>query len=170
MKRADKHAEVARMTASLTQVRHAVLLDFRGITVPVDTELRAKIRAGGGHYEVLRNRLATRAVASSPLAKLAGSMKGPTAIAWSEKEPVALAKTVSHYVKTVPALKLKAVLLDGTPIAVEQLSEVANLPSALELRSRLVGLLASPLRRVVTVLSAPPRNLVSVVKQKSEKS
>lgn len=169
MNRAEKTEAIERLRSELGEIRHAVLLDYRGVTVPQVTDLRVQIRKSGGHYAVIKNTLLALATKDTPLAKLHSHMTGPTAIAWSVGEPVALAKALSGFAKTLPAIKVKAVLLDGQALGGEQLAAVATLPSKDELRARVVGLFASPLRRFVTVVSAPSRNLASVLNQRAEK-
>jgi len=168
--RQERTQEVEKLKGELVAVKNAVLIDYRGITVPQVTDLRAQVRKGGGSYAVIKNTLLARAVEGAPLAKLKDHMRGPTALLWSDAEPVRLAKTISAFVKSTPVVQVKALLLDGEPLAAERLEMVASLPSREELRARVVGLLASPLRRFVTVMSGPSRGLASVLKQKAEKT
>src|SRR6185295_18763914 len=111
--RSERNPEVERLKTEFGSVRHAILLNYRGITVPQVTDLRAQIRKSGGKYAVVKNTLLTRAVAGLPLEHVQKQMVGPTAIAWSEKEPIALAKALTAFAKTVPVIEIKALLLDG---------------------------------------------------------
>ena len=86
-----------------------------------------------------------------------------TGIAYSAKDVVALAKVLHTFGKTNPNLKVKAALLDGKPVAAKELETLANLPSRIELVGRLLGLMQSPMRRLVTVLSAPHRNVAATL-------
>jgi large subunit ribosomal protein L10 len=86
-----------------------------------------------------------------------------TGVAYSQTDVVALAKVLHTFGKTNPNLKVKAALLDGKPVAAKELETLANLPSRLELVGRLLGLMQSPMRRLVTVLSAPHRNVAATL-------
>jgi large subunit ribosomal protein L10 len=167
--RQDRTQEIERLKGDLAHIRNAVLIHYRGVTVPQITDLRAQVRKVGGHYAVVKNTLLTRAVEGAPLGKFKDHLKGPTALLWSDKEPVALAKTLHAFAKTVPVIQVRALLLDGELIPAAGLEQVANLPSREALRGKLVGLLASPLARLATVLNGPARNVVAVLAQRAEK-
>ena len=169
MNRTQKEQQITQLRTAFGSVRHAIVIEYRGISVPQVTELRSQVRKSGGRYAVVKNTLLVRAIQGAPLEKLKAHLRGPTAIAWSEAEPVLLAKTLTTFAKTAPVLQFRAVLLDGEVLPANQLETVAGLPSKEELRGRMVSLLASPLRRLVTALSAPSRDLASVVKQRAEK-
>jgi large subunit ribosomal protein L10 len=95
-----------------------------------------------------------------------------TGVAYSTTDVVALAKVLHTFGKTNPNVKVKAALLDGKPVAAKELETLANLPSRTELVGKLLGLMQSPIRRLVTVLAAPHRNvaatLAAVAQQKAK--
>ena len=91
-----------------------------------------------------------------------------TAVAFNEDNPVALAKVLTAFAKANPNLVFKAGLVEGKPVAAAEIRAIAELPTREELVSRLLFLLQSPLRRLVTVLNGPVRNLAGVVKQIAE--
>jgi large subunit ribosomal protein L10 len=169
MTRTERSQEVERLKGDLAGVRNAVLIDYRGITVPQVTDLRSQVRKTGGHYEVVKNTLLQRAIAGAPLESLKAHMKGPTALLWSDAEPVALAKTLAAFAKATPVIQVKAVLLDGVALPADQLDQVAAMPSREQLRAQVVGVLQSPLRRLVTVLAGPSRGLVTVIHGRADK-
>src|SRR5215831_12343028 len=105
--RADKEKLIAEYQEGLALAPHAFLLGFKGITVPQVTELRNRVRASGGQYAVVKNTLALRATDSQGLAALKEQFAGPTAIAWSQTDPVALAKALTDFAKDVPTLEFK---------------------------------------------------------------
>ncbi len=92
--RNDKEQLLAEYESGLAQAPHAFLLGYQGITVPQVTELRNKVRAAGGEYVVVKNTLALRAIDSSALGQLKEHFNGPTAVVFSQKDPVALAKAL----------------------------------------------------------------------------
>jgi large subunit ribosomal protein L10 len=144
---------------------HAFLLSFKGVTVPQVTELRNRIRKAGGEYLVVKNTLALRAVEGGALAALAEHFQGPTAIAYTAGDPVALAKALTDFVKEAPTIEFKAALVEGRAVAAAQVRDIASLPSREELIAKLLFLLQSPIVRFVRVLAAVPQQLVTVLDQ-----
>ena len=162
--RIDKEQIVTGYEQGLASTSHAFLLGFKGITVPQVTELRSRIRQKGGHYEVVKNTLALRAVQGKALADLGAHFTGTTAIAYGD-DAVALAKVLTEFAKDVPAVQFKAALVDNRPVAANQIQEIASLPSREELIAKLLFLLQSPVTRFVRVLAAVPQQLVVVLDQ-----
>ena len=168
MERAVKEATVAELAESWEGIRHAFLIDFRGMKVPEVTELRDKIRETGSKYRVVKNTLAKRAVQGTPLESLGEEFVGPTALAWHDTDPVSLAKVLVEVAKGNKNLEFKAAVVDGQPLEKTGVAAVAALPSRDELIAKLMFLLESPLRRLAFVLQAPQRNLVGVLSQVAE--
>jgi large subunit ribosomal protein L10 len=90
---------------------------------------------------------------------------GPTAVVFSLTDPVAVAKALTDYAKDVPAIKLKAGLVEGRAIAADQIKDIASLPSREELIAKLLFLLQSPITRFARVLAAVPQSFVMVLDQ-----
>lgn len=169
MNRTEKETSVAGLAESLGSTPHAFLLNFQGMKVVDVTDLREKVRKTGSSYVVVKNTLARRAIAGTPLAALAKEFTGPTAVAWNANDPVALAKVLAEAAKANPNLKFKSAVVDGQPIAATEVAAVASLPSREELVAKLLFVLQTPMRNLVTVLSAPQRGLVSTLSQVSKK-
>jgi large subunit ribosomal protein L10 len=167
--RSDKEELLAEYENGLAQAPHAFLLGYQGITVPQVTELRNKVRASGGEYVVVKNTLALRAIDSKALSQLKDHFVGPTAVVYSSKDPVALAKALTDSVKDMPALQFKAGLVEGRAIAAEQIKDIASLPSREELIAKLLFLLQSPITRFARVLAAVPQSFVAVLDQVRQK-
>lgn len=172
MNRAEKTAAIEELAGTMAMAPHAFLIDYTGITVPAVTDLRRQIRGTKSEYLVVKNTLALRAIKGKPLEVLASHFTGMTAIAYSETDVVALAKVLHTFGKTNPHVKVKAALLDGKAVPASSLETLATLPSRPELVAKLLGLMQSPIRRLVTVLAAPHRNvaatLAAVAKQKEQ--
>lgn len=172
MNRAEKTQAIAEMAATIGKAPHAFLIEYTGLSVPDVTELRRQIRGTGSRYVVVKNTLALRAIKGGPLGSLSEHFSGMTGVAWSDTDIVALAKVLHTFGKTNPKLKVKAAVVDGKPAPAGALETLATLPSRPELVGRLLGLMQSPLRRLVTVLSAPQRGLAgtiaAVAKKKEE--
>ena len=159
MNRQEKTAAVTEMAETVAKAPHAFLIDYKGIKVPEVTELRRQVRGAGSEYVVVKNTLALRAIKDAPLAQLSDHFQGMTAVAYSQTDVVSLAKVLHTFGKTNPNVKVKAAILDGKPVPAESLEALANMPSKAELIAKLLGLMQSPMRRLVTVLSGPQRNL-----------
>lgn len=167
--RTDKEQMLAEYEGGLAKAPHAFLLGYQGITVPQVTELRNRVRNSGGEYIVVKNTLALRAIDSQALAQLKEHFVGPTAVVFSLTDPVAVAKALTDYAKDVPAIKLKAGLVEGRAIAADQIKDIASLPSREELIAKLLFLMQSPVTRFVRVLAAVPQSFVMVLDQVRKK-
>ena len=166
--REKKESLVAGYADGVAKAPHVILMTFEGITVPQDTELRSKVRAAGGSYAVLKNRLALRAIEGEPLEGLSEEIRGTTAAAWADEDAVGLAKALTEFAKDVPALEVKAGLVNGQKVVAEEIREIATLPSREELIAKLLYLLQSPVTRFVRTLAEYPRRLVVVLSQIGE--
>jgi large subunit ribosomal protein L10 len=170
MNRTEKQQLIDELHKELQASPHAVLVDFRGLSVPAVTEFRRKVKAAGSRYRVVKNSLALRAAKGTALEKLADKLEGTTGIAYAGGDPVALAKVLVDFAKDHPVLSLKAgvvssdQVLDGA--AVKTLSTMPGLP---ELRARLLGLLQAPAARLVRLLATPATQLAQVVKAHQDK-
>lgn len=168
MNRAEKAAQVEELRKGLAKSGNAILFAFAGLKVPEVTELRRQVRATRSSYKVVKNTLAVRAAKGTPLEALSAHFVGATAVAFNEDNPVGLARVLTAFAKTNPNLVFKAALVEGLPVEAGQIKAIADLPSREELVGRLLFLMQSPLRRLVTVLNGPVRNLAGVVKQIAE--
>lgn len=165
MNRAEKVAQVEELSRGLARSGNAFLFGFAGLKVPEVTELRRQVRATKSRYLVVKNTLALRAAKGTPFEVLSSHFTGATAVAFNEGNPVALAKVLTAFAKANPNLVFKAALVEGLPVDAAQIKAIAEMPTREELVGRLLFLLQSPLRRLVTVLNGPVRNLAGVVQQ-----
>lgn len=165
MNRDDKSRFVSEFTEGIGQATNAFLIDFKGITVPQVTELRKQVRDTGSDYVVVKNTLALIAVKDSPLVALKEQFSGMTAVAYNKTDAVALAKALTKFAKDVPTVQFKGALLNGQIVPAAEIQNIANLPSREELVAKLLFLMQSPIRGLVTVLQANIRNLAVVLDQ-----
>lgn len=169
MNRTEKAAAVATLEQDLAKAGNAILFGFAGLKVNEVTELRRQVRGAQSKYVVVKNTLALRAVKGTPLEQLAGQFQGPTGVAFNSGNAVALAKVLAAFAKANPNLVFKGGLVEGRPVEAKEIQAIAELPTREELVARLLFLIQSPLRRLVTVLNGPARNLAGAVHQIAEK-
>jgi large subunit ribosomal protein L10 len=171
MNRTEKQALIDDLHAEFGRSPHAILVDFRGLSVPAVTEFRRKVRQAGSRYRVVKNSLALRALKDTPLEKLGPKFDQTTGVAYTVADPVALAKVLVDFAREHPALSLKAGLVSGSQMLdAEGVKALSSMPSLPELRARLLGLLNAPAQRLVSLLSAPGEQLVRVLEARIQKS
>lgn len=164
-KRSDKEKDLEQLKSELATVSTVILTTFQGITVEDDTKLRRTIQSVGGDYKVVKNTLAERAAAGTPVGDLLKNLTGPTSIAFTQADPVALAKALTKFAKDVPAFKFRAGLVEGRVLSIAELSQLAQLPSKDELIGKIMFLINAPAQRMASALSAVTRNVAVVVSE-----
>ncbi|MCP1110976.1 large subunit ribosomal protein L10 [Lachnospiraceae bacterium PF1-21] len=143
----NKIAEEVKDAASV------VLVDYRGLTVAEDTELRRTLRDAGIIYKVYKNTMMKRAFEGTEFAGLDEYLAGPSAIAISKDDATAAARILAKFAKTAQALEMKAGVVEGNVYDENGMKELASVPSREELLSKLLGSLQSPITNLARVLN-----------------
>lgn len=149
---------VDQISEELNGAKAAVLVDYRGLTVEQDTELRKQLREAGVVYKVYKNTMINFAVKGTEFEELSKHLEGPTAIAISKEDATAPARILFNFSKNAPKLELKAGVVDGTYYDEKGIQVIATIPSREELLSKLLGSIQSPIT-----------NFARVIKQIAEK-
>ncbi len=167
--KAQKQKDLEELTEKFKNAKAAMLVGFQKMTVSKDQELRNQLREAGVSYEVVKNTLARRASEGTALEPATEHFKGVTAVALSGGDPVGLSKAISKFAKANPDIfTFKAGIVEGKVVALNDVEAIASLPSKEELISKVMFLINCQAQRLVTVISAVPRNLAIVVKQIGE--
>jgi len=166
--KAQKQKDLDLLTNQFQQAKAAMLVSFSKMTVAKDQELRRQLREAGVSYAVVKNTLARKAAAGTPLEPMAEQFKGVTAVALSTSDPVALSKAIAKFSKANPEIfSFKVGLVEGKVIELRDVEAIASLPSREELISKVLFLINAQAQRLATVINAVPRNLAVVMGQVS---
>jgi len=163
VKKESKTGAVEALKSAIEAQRGAVVTSFRGVTVGEMTVLRKKLREVNAEIRVVKNTLVRRAAEGTPFGDLSDNFKGPTAIAFSHGDPVALAKAMKDYAAASPKITLKAGFLDGKALTAKEVQALADVPSRPVLLARLACGLNYPITRFAQVLADGPRSLAAVM-------
>ena len=167
--KAKKAEQIQKLKSHLEKASSMIVGTFSKLTVAKDYELRKTVRAAGGRYEVVKNTLARLASEGTRVSEALQKLEGVTSIAYTEGDPVALAKALSKYVEENPEFSFKTGVLEGRVISQKEIKALATMPSKEELYSKLLFLINAPAQRLVTVMNAVGRDLAVVINQGVEK-
>ncbi|HLH00537.1 MAG TPA: 50S ribosomal protein L10 [Bryobacteraceae bacterium] len=164
-KKSDKEKDLQALKKDFEKANNIFLAGFEKLTVQQDYELRKAVRGAGGNYKVVKNNLAEKAAQGTPAEGITNNLAGMTSMAYTEKDPVALAKALTAYAKANPTFTFKAGLVEGRVVEVKSIQDLASLPSREEILAKVLFLINASAQRLVTALGGVGRNLAVVVDQ-----
>ena len=147
-----KQPVVAEISAGIANAQSVVLVDYRGLTVEQDTELRKKLREAGVSYKVYKNTMMNFAFKGTEFEGLASYLNGPSAMAYSSEDATAPARVLAEFAKKASKLEIKAGVVEGTVYDAKGMEAIANIPSREVLIGRLLGSMQSPITNFARVL------------------
>jgi large subunit ribosomal protein L10 len=167
--RARKTEQVEKLSSELQKVSSLIVTTYNKLTVAQDYELRKALRSTGAKYSVVKNTLAERAAKGTKVEEALKNLSGVTSIAYTQGDPVALAKALSKYAKDNPEFTFKVGVVEGRVVSINEIQALATMPSKEELYSKLLFLISAPAQRLVTVMNAVGRDVAVVINQGVEK-
>ncbi|EOD01484.1 50S ribosomal protein L10 [Caldisalinibacter kiritimatiensis] len=162
---------VSEIKEKIDNAQSVVLVDYRGLNVEEVTELRKKFREAGVEYKVYKNTLMRFAFKDAGLEEFNEYLTGPNAVAFGYEDPVSPAKVTHEFAKEHETLEIKAGVVDGKVISLEEVKSLAELPSKEQLIAQVLGGLNGPISGFANVLQANIRNLayaLNAIKEKKE--
>ena len=164
MQRKDKEQVVAELAERLRASDTLILADYRGLSVGELDDVRTQILAHGARFSVVKNTLTKRAAEEAGLETLTALLDGPTAIAFvGDGDMVAVAKTLNDTARKTKILSIKGGILQGAPLAADQVVELASLPPYDVLQGQVLGAIVGPLTSIVGLFAAPLQDFVGLI-------
>lgn len=151
----QKQAVVAEVAQEVARAQAIVMAENRGLPVAAMTQLRAKARASGVYFRVVKNTLVRRAVTDTPFATLAEKMVGPLAYGIGA-DPVAVAKVLNDFAKGNDKFVITAGAMPGQVMSAKEVAALATLPSREELIAKLLGTMQAPIAKLARTLNEVP--------------
>ena len=148
-----KQPIVQEISEQIKDAQSVVVVDYRGLTVAEDTQLRKQLREAGVAYKVYKNTLVNFAIKGTDFESLSDVLEGPNAFAISTTDATAPARVIAKFAKTAPALEIKAGVVEGTFYDADGMKAIATIPSREELLSKFLGSIQSPIANFARVIN-----------------
>ena len=168
--RNEKQKDLEELKKAIAENPNIFVTGYEKLTVRQDFELRKTVREAGGSYRVVKNNLAAKATEGTPVSDLLGDLKGMTSLAYTAKDPVALAKALTRYSKDNAAFTFKAGMVEGRVIDIKAITDLAAMPPKEEIYAKLLYLINATATRLVTSINGVGRNLAVVLDQAAKEN
>lgn len=163
MKKADKEQLVAGLTEQIKESDALFLTNFKGLTFPEITAVRAAVKSQGSDFKVVKNTLLKIALNNNEITSLDDYLKQPTSCAIVKGDVAAVAKEIKKYAKEFDKFEIKAGYLDGNTLTADDVNTLADLPSRDELLAKMLGSINAPVTNFVSLMANIPRSLLNVL-------
>jgi large subunit ribosomal protein L10 len=164
-KKSEKEKDLEALKKDFERANNIFVTGYEKMTVQQDFELRKIVRGAGGDYRVVKNNLAEKASEGTAAQELMKNLAGMTSMAYTSKDPVALAKALTAYAKINPAFTFKAGMVQGRVIDIKSIGDLATMPPREEILAKVLFLIQASAHRLVTAIGGVSRNLAVVVDQ-----
>ena len=165
----EKVDELAFLKDAFKKIEVAVLASVQGLTVAEVSDLRRRLHDAGVKFRVVKNTLAKRAVAGTPLEAISNDFRQVTAVAWSDTDPVGPAKVLTAFKKDLEKFVIKAGFQGGQRLDASGVDALSKMPTMDELRAQLLGVINAVPAKLLAQLNAPAQHVVGVIQAKKDK-
>lgn len=169
MKKTDKKELVSALSEEIKSADALFLANYKGLTFPQLTAVRASLKAQGSDFKVVKNTLLKIALHNNDITALDDHMKEPTAAAIVTGDVAAAAKEFKKFAKTYDKFVIKCGYLDGNALTANDVNTLADLPSREELLAKMLGSMNAPVVNFVSLLANIPRSLLNVLNAVKDK-
>ena len=169
MNKDKKKTYVEEMKNFFSKSSSVFITHYQGLTVKQIDELKTEMRKHGVMFKVTKNRITKLALEGTKYKKLENLFTGPTAVAFSD-DAISSAKILTKFAKNNSNLKIIGGIMEEEPLSVEDVEKIATLPTLDEARGNIVGILASPAQKIISILLAPGAKIAILAHEKSKKN
>lgn len=166
----EKQKDLEDLKKTLEENKNLFVTGYEKLTVSQDFQLRKSIREAGGNYRVVKNNLAAKAAEGTRASDLLANLKGMTSLAYTAKDPVALAKALTKYSRDNAAFTFKAGMVEGRVIDIKAINDLAAMPPKEEIYAKLLFLINASATRLVTSINGVARNLAVMLDQAAKEN
>jgi len=166
----DKKKDLEDLKKTIAENRNIFVTSYEKLTVAQDNQLRKTVREAAGSYRVVTNNIAAKAAEGTSADPLLSDSKGMTSMAYTAKDPVALAKALTKYSRENAAFTFKAGLVQGRVIDIAAINDLASMPPKEEIYAKLLYLINASATRLVTSINGVGRNLAVVLDQAAKEN
>lgn len=169
MNRTQKTEQIETFAGYAKGAPFIVLAHFQGTKVSQINQFRRDLEKNGMRYKVIKNTLARRAFQDAGVGGLDSTLKGMTGVVFSGPDAIGSAKVLKDLIKGLPTMQVRAGFFDGSTMDAKCVDTVSSLPSREDLLAQLLSTLIEGPRQLVSVIQAPARDLVQLLKNYEDK-